>query len=75
MICLLGAALGCEGLNKDNTCNVFHDEGVKLRMHEGVCVFKNIRAPQVGINAPKKGKMLNPLKAAKAEARNKAIEA
>lgn len=75
MICLLGKSLGCEGLNKDNTCSVFHDEGVKLRMTEGICVFKNIRAPRVGIYSPKKGKMLNPLKAAKAEARNKAIGA
>ena len=74
MICLLGAALGCEGLKKDNTCSVFHDEGVKLRMNEGICVFKNVRAPRVGINAPKKGKMLNPLKAAKAAERGKAIE-
>jgi len=69
MICPLGKALGCEGLKNDGNCGVYYDEGVKLRMHEGICEFKNIRAPRVGINAPKKGKMLNPIKAAKAAAK------
>ncbi len=69
MECKLGKALGCEGLKNDGNCGIFFDEGVKLRVLEGVCVFKNIRAPQVGIYAPKKGKMLNPIKAAKAAAK------
>jgi phage gp45-like len=68
MICPLGKALGCEGL-KDGNCSVFFDEGVKLRVLKGICEFKNIRAPKIGINAPKKGKMLNPIKAAKAAAK------
>jgi hypothetical protein len=69
MECRLGKALGCEGLKNDGNCGVFFDEGVKIRVLEGSCVFKDIRAPQVGINAPKKGKMLNPIKAAKAAAK------
>ena len=69
MICLLGAALGCEGLNEDNTCSIFHNEGVKLRMQEGICVFKNIRASKVGVHTPKDVKKTNPLKASKAGAK------
>ena len=69
MICLLGAALGCEGLKKDNTCGIFCDEGVKLRMHEGMCVFKNIRAQRTGIHSLKSDKKINPLKASKAGAK------
>lgn len=69
MICPLGKALGCEGMVDNGECGVFFDEGVKLRVLEGVCEFKNIRAPRIGINAPKKGKMLNPIKAAKAAAK------
>jgi len=69
MECKLGKALGCEGLNKEGSCGVYHDEGVALRMDQGICEFKNIRAPKVGIHAPKAVKMLNPIKAAKAAAR------
>jgi len=69
MICPLGKALGCEGLKKDEHCGVFFDEGVKIRVLEGVCGFKNIRAPQVGIHAPKDGKKVNPQKASKADAK------
>ena len=72
MICPLGKALGCEGLKNDGNCGIFFDEGVKLRIEQGVCEFKNIRAPKVDINASKTGKMRNPLKAAKAEARGQA---
>ena len=72
MICLLGAALGCEGLKKNGHCGVFFDEGIKIRVFEGICGFKNIRAPQIGIYVPKKGKKLNPLKAAKAVEKGKA---
>lgn len=72
MICKLGKALGCEGLKKDGNCSIFFDEGVTLRMNQGVCMFKNIRAPRVGIYAFKSGKMRNPLKAAKAAERGKA---
>lgn len=72
MICKLGKALGCEGLRKDGHCGVFFKEGVALRMDQGICEFKNIRAPRVGIYAPKAGKMRNPLKAAKAAERGKA---
>ena len=74
MECKLGLALGCEGLDKEGSCNVYYPVGVALRMEQGICEFKNVRAPKVGINAPKKGKMLNPLKAAKAAERGKAIE-
>lgn len=69
MICLLGKALGCKGLKEDEHCGVFSKEGVEIRVLEGICVFKNIRAPQVGIYAPKTGKKRNPLKQAKMEAR------
>jgi hypothetical protein len=69
MECKLGKALGCEGLSKEGNCSVFFKEGVALRMDQGICEFKNIRAPRIGINAPKKGKMLNPIKAAKAAAK------
>jgi len=69
MECKLGKALGCEGLDKDGNCNVYYPIGVQVRMLSGICEFKNIRAPRVGINAPKKGKMLNPIKAAKAAAK------
>ena len=72
MICPLGKALGGEGLKDDDNCGIFFDEGVRLRVREGICEFKNIRAPKVDINAPKTGKMRNPLKAAKAEARGQA---
>lgn len=72
MICKLGVTLGCEGLRKDGHCGVFFKEGVAIRINRGVCEFKNIRASKVGIYAPRRGRMLNPLKAAKAEARNKA---
>jgi hypothetical protein len=75
MICPLGKALGCEGLKKDGNCGVFFDEGVKIRVFEGLCAFKNVRAPQIGIYAPKLGKKINPIKAAKAAERGKAIEA
>ena len=73
MECKLGKALGCKGLKKDGDCGVFFDEGIKIRVFEGLCAFKNVRAPQVGVYAPKSGKKLNPLKAAKAEARNKVV--
>ena len=75
MECKLGKALGCEGLKKDGNCGVFFDEGIKIRVFEGLCGFKNIRAPRVGIYEPKTGKMLNPIKAAKAAARVAAINA
>jgi len=68
-ICKLGVSLGCSGLKDSGECSVYADGGVNQRMREGFCVFKNIRASQVGINAPKKGKMLNPIKAAKAAAK------
>ena len=67
--CKLGVALGCSSLKDSGECSVYDDGGVNQRMREGFCVFKNIRASQVGINAPKKGKMLNPIKAAKAAAK------
>jgi len=69
MECKLGQALGCEGMKADGTCSIHFDEGVARRVEQGVCVFKNIRSPQVGIYAPKSIKMLNPIKAAKAAAK------
>ena len=69
MECKLGLALGCKGLDKEGSCSVYYPVGVVLRMEQGVCEFKNIRAPKVGIHAPKTGKMRNPLKQAKMEAR------
>ena len=75
MMCPLGKALGCEGLKKDGNCGIFFDEGVKIRVSEGACIFKDIRTQRVGIYAPKSGKMLNPIKAAKAATRVAAINA
>jgi hypothetical protein len=72
MECKLGKALGCVGLNEEGNCEKYYDEGIALHMNLGICEFKNIRAPKVGINAPKIGKMLNPIKAAKAAVRSKA---
>ena len=69
MTCKLGKALGCKGMDKEGGCNIYHPVGVQMRMAAGVCEFKNIRAAKVGINAPKTGKMRNPLKQAKMEAR------
>jgi len=66
MMCPLGKALGCEGLKEDDHCGVFFKEGVKLRVFNGVCEFKNIRAPRKGIYELKSDKKLNPLKASKA---------
>jgi len=68
-MCSLGNALGCAGLKVDGTCGIYSEEGVSLRTNQGVCIFKNIRSPQVGIYAPKSIKMLNPIKAAKAAAK------
>jgi hypothetical protein len=75
MECKLGNALGCAGLKVDGTCGIYSEEGVSLRTNQGVCIFKNVRAPRVGINAPKGSKMRNPLKAAKAAERGKAAQA
>ena len=69
MICKLGLALGCAGIRHDGHCKVLFDEGVTRNMENGSCVFKDIRAPQVGIHAPKDLKKRNPLKQAKMEAR------
>ena len=69
MECKLGLTLGCEGVDVNGNCTIYSAEGVALRMDQGICEFKNIRAPKVGINAPKAVKMLNPIKAAKAAAR------
>lgn len=66
MECKLGQALGCEGMKADGTCSIHFDEGVARRVEQGFCVFKNIRSPQMGIYAPKKGKKSNPQKAAQA---------
>lgn len=73
MICPLGRALGCEGIDAEGNCEKYYDEGVKLRVLEGICGFKNIRAPRKGIYALKDGKKRNPLKQAKMEARANAV--
>lgn len=75
MECKLGLALGCTGMRESGDCSVYSDEGVAWRMNVGFCAFKNIRASSTGIYAPKTGKMRNPLKAAKAAERGKAVEA
>lgn len=75
MKCKLGLALGCEGMADNGECGIYSNEGVKLRVATGICIFKNLRTPRVGINAPKGKRRINPLKAAKAEARNKSVEA
>jgi len=68
-MCKLGEVFGCAGLKADGTCGVYSPEGVALRMDKGECIFKNVRAPKVGIYAPKGKKGRNPLKQAKMEAR------
>ena len=69
--CKLGQALGCEGMDRDGNCTIYHPEGVAHRMEQGFCVFKNIRSANVGIYAIKRGKKRNPLKLAKAIERGK----
>jgi len=68
-MCELGKSLGCNGLKADGICGVYSPEGVAHRVNSGECIFKNIRAPKIGIYAPKGVKGRNPLKQAKMEAR------
>jgi hypothetical protein len=75
MECKLAQALGCGGMKADGTCSIYRDEGVALRMNQGGCVFREIRAPKIGIHELKGVKGRNPLKQAKMEARNKTAKA
>lgn len=72
MICKLGLALGCKGIDVEGNCEKYYDEGVKRKMEVGFCAFKSCHSDDIGIYAPKGSKKRNPLKAAKAEAKNKA---
>lgn len=75
MVCKLGLALGCEGLKTNGDCGIYHPEGVAHHMDQGICTFRDIRAPKIGIYELKGVKGRNPLKQAKMEARNKAAQA
>jgi hypothetical protein len=75
MGCKLGQAFGCEGMDVNGNCTVYRDEGIALRMNQGGCVFREIRAPKIGIPELKGVKGRNPLKQAKMEARNKTAKA
>ncbi len=70
MICLLGpVGCGCSGVREDGHCGIYPKEGVTHNMDKGSCVFRNWRAPEIGIYTPKGARKINPLKAAKAAQR------
>ena len=69
MICELGKELGCKGMDKNNECTVYADEGVVSKVKVHSCIFRDIRDPKARkIEVVKKR---NPLKAAKAAEKNK----
>jgi len=67
MICLLGSVGSrCEGLDVANNCTVMHPNAVQNNMHrKGSCVYKDARAPKVGIYLPANVKAKNSIKASK----------
>ena len=61
----VGAAV-CPGADQGLNCTVYGVDAVFARFKTlGSCSFKNLRAPAVGIYAPKRGIRINPIKASK----------
>ena len=57
MICKLAPiGCGCKHIDENGNCAIYLDEAVAYNTKQGSCVFRNIRADNVGIYAKKSAK-------------------
>jgi len=67
MICMLGkVGSRCSGMDKGDNCTVLHPDATWNNMtRKGACVYKDIRAPNVGIYMPAAVRAKNSIKQSK----------